>query len=591
MRDLIEIQKPVTKKFKKSYMKSFIKLTITITICSIIFSACNKSNTLGKMIPKNALVIVHINEKSMSSKVSWNDLKQTAWFQKMYSDSASKAWMKSLMDNPDSAGIDANSDLIIFLTKSGEHNQVVVEGDIKNAKMFESFNKHLDDKSTASKDGDINLITLHNKVAAGWNDKKFVYVVNAPAMNTNKYMDSTFSTTDSIAPAFRDSLNKPVTADPLQLSNTCKSLFSLGSDMSMEKNERFTALLKEDGDIHVFQNTEEMMKGSLPFGIVGMLKLDVFFKDNVSTYTVNFDNGKITFKQKVYVGKELADVLKKHNSANINTDMIKNIPSQNVAALVATHFNPETVKDIVTLAGVDGFVNLALSQQGLSFDDIIKAIKGDILIEASDVSLPADSSNVGMAPYKKPDVKFLFSTSIGDKNSFNKLLNAGKKLGQNMHTDSTMHSASNDKYYAFGSSNDYVTKYLAGGNNKFDFIDKISGYPVGGFVDIHKLLMAFSSNTGADSSRKAVMDESLKTWDNFYFMGGEFKDNAFTFNGEVNFIDKTTHSLKQLNQYTDHVSKIMIEKDKKDSEGWHTQLHSGADSSDKKSLHSTHSKK
>jgi len=32
------------------------------------------------MIPSNALMVLHINTKSLTAKLSWNDIKQTNWF-------------------------------------------------------------------------------------------------------------------------------------------------------------------------------------------------------------------------------------------------------------------------------------------------------------------------------------------------------------------------------------------------------------------------------------------------------------------------------------------------------------------------------
>src|SRR6185312_12523058 len=78
-----------------------------------------------------------------------------------------------------------------------------------------------------------------------------------------------------------------------ELAIVCARLFSLKSDSSLEKNEKFGDLLTQKGDIHFWQNTEEIMKNNPSMGMLGMAKLDAFLKDNISTYTITFDNGKI----------------------------------------------------------------------------------------------------------------------------------------------------------------------------------------------------------------------------------------------------------------------------------------------------------
>ncbi len=188
----------------------------------------------------------------------------------------------------------------------------------------------------------------------------------------------------------------PLVDNTVALSAVCKNLFSLKSDSSLEKNEKFTDLLTEKGDIHAWINTEEIMKSSGSLGMLGMLKLDVFLKDNISTYTVNFDNGKIDVKQKGYAGKEFTDFLKKYSGGNINTDMIKTIPSQNVFGVLAMNFKPEGIKELIKLTGMDGFLNMYTGQMGFNLDDFVKANKGDITLAVTDFKMNKDSLAIKM---------------------------------------------------------------------------------------------------------------------------------------------------------------------------------------------------
>ena len=188
----------------------------------------------------------------------------------------------------------------------------------------------------------------------------------------------------------------PLVDKSIALSAVCKNLFSLKSDSSLEKNEKFADLLGEKGDMHAWVNTEEIMKSSGSLGMVGMLKLDVFLKDNISTYTVNFDNGKINVKQKGYAGKEFTDFLKKYSGGNINTDMIKTIPSQNVFGVLAMNFKPEGIKELIKLTGMDGFLNMYTGQMGFNLDDFVKANKGDIMLAVTILQLKTDSMKIDM---------------------------------------------------------------------------------------------------------------------------------------------------------------------------------------------------
>ena len=552
-------------------MKRFPGLCLTIIVSAILFSSCSKSNDEGKMIPKNAMFVALLNTKSLSEKVTWDDVKQTSWYKQMYADTATKDWMKKLLDNPENSGIDSKASIIFFVKKgSGDDYDIVFEGQLKNEKDFEQFNKNLDPSSTAKKDGDINMLTMKENSVVGWNDKHFAYVTNSNSIKSKYAAD--WDTTNNQSNISRAIDNNVV------LSALCKSLFSLKSDSSLAKNDKFSKLLSEKGDIHAWVNTEEMTKNNSAMGMLGMLKLDIFFKDNISTYTVDFDNGKIKVNQRAYAGKEFTDFLKEYKGGNINTDMIGNIPSQNVIGVFAMNYKPEGLKELIKLTGIDGFINMYAGQMGFNLDDFVKATNGDLMVAFSDLKMKSDSFNykddsgrtTNANVYSRPDVNYLFSVGVADKQSFQKLIDAGKKIGNEMGGKDDLASFNlNDKTFAIGNTQPTVNQYLAGSKNKFAFTDKLSGHTIGLFVDIQKILSVLNNESLIkDADAKTIMTESMKTWNNVYFTGGEMDDDAMTGNTEINFVDQSTNSLKQLNHYFDEIAKVMLAKKEREKSKW-----------------------
>ncbi len=99
-------------------MKSFSRITLTVCVAAFLFSSCSKKNEEGKMIPKNAMFVVHLNTKSLKEKLTWDDIKQTNWYQTSYLQILQqKDWMKKLLDNPENSGIDLDGGLILFCRK------------------------------------------------------------------------------------------------------------------------------------------------------------------------------------------------------------------------------------------------------------------------------------------------------------------------------------------------------------------------------------------------------------------------------------------------------------------------------------------
>ncbi|MEO8413935.1 MAG: DUF4836 family protein [Ginsengibacter sp.] len=550
-------------------MKSFFRLTLLFVAAAFLFSSCSKKNEEGKMIPKNAMFVVHFNTKSLKEKLSWDDIKQANWYKKAYTDSETTGWIKRLLNDPENSGIDLNGGLIFFVAKNpGTNGEMVLEGTVKNAGDFGQFNKNLDSTATLKKDGNLNMLTIKNKIVVAWDDEHFTYAFDAADARSKLSSMNAMGSNGNMAPLVNQTTD---------LSAVCRNLFSLKSDSSLAGNEKFTNLLKETGDIHTWVNTEEIMNSTASLGMVGMLKLDVFLKDNISTYAVSFDNGKINISQKLYAGKEFSDFLKKYSGDNISTDMIKNIPSQNVLGVFAMNFKPEGLKELIKLTGMDGFLNMFTGQIGFNIDDFVKANKGEIMLALTDLSmkniLPGDnaiSNDSASYSFKKPDMNFLFSVEIGDKPSFQKLVEAGKKMTGEMGkvNDTSISFAQNDKVFAVSNHQHFLNDYLAGNaNNKYNFIDKLTGHPIGLFIDIHKILSEISSEKKMNPDNELIVNESLKLWNNIYATGGEFKDGGIVGNTEINFIDQSANSLKQLNHYLDTIASVeMAKKEREKSE-------------------------
>jgi hypothetical protein len=156
-----------------------------------------------------------------------------------------------------------------------------------------------------------------------------------------------------------------------------------------------------------------------------------------------------------------------------------------------------------------------------------------------------------------PSVKVLFGVSVNDKPSFDKMIGVVKAKVGDIPEGGGIPKISytlNDKWFAAGNDEAQVNQFAAGGaNNKQPFIGKLAGHGAGFYVDIQKIMKAWEPAT-TDSSAKIVLGESLKTFEDALFTSGELGGGSVTSQGELNFVDKSTNSLKQLNQYLDKVS-------------------------------------
>jgi hypothetical protein len=533
-----------------------MKFLCAASFVCLIVSSCKQGVKSGTRIPADAAVAIHINTPSLSSKLSWEEIKQTDWYKEVYAEASDSLAQKILAD-PENSGIDTKSDLFFFMKQQSNGSYVGFEGTLKDAATFEAFNKKLPGSSATTKEGDLSVIRTKEGAVVTWNKDHFIYLSATGALPS-------YTTQPSDG---QDNPSSQITADSLQ--KYAKQLYSMESDESLAANDKFSSLLKEKGDLHIWVNSENLYN-NMGAGMMSLMKVNVLFDGNRSASTINFDDGRITMKSRQYYNEQMNDFIKKYNDRNIDKEVVNRIPSKNVAAAFVMSYKPEGLKDFMKLIGVDGVVNGFLGEAGYSIDEFIKANKGDMVIAVTDfevknkvVTIPNEE---GGEPYTynstQPDVKVLFSTSINDRPAFDKMVGVLKaKMGDQ--ASASMPEVTynlNNNWFAASNSAAYVDQFLKGSSNDLGFADKISGHPFGMFVDLNTILKG-SESSATDSSARASLRESINMWQNAILTGGEFKDGAVVYEGEVNLVNKSVNSLKQLNEYANKLSRNMKQKE------------------------------
>ncbi|HSC36708.1 MAG TPA: DUF4836 family protein [Chitinophagaceae bacterium] len=523
-------------------MNRITLLAISAICTTTLFVSCKHTDKSGILVPKDATFVVHIDGASLATKLPWQEIKQSGWFKDAYAE-ADDSLAKKLLDNPENAGMNIRASFAFFMKKQGAGGYWVFEGTIKDVAAFEAFNKKIGKDAAVSKDGDISLQTLNKGVTVCWNSTNFAYLLNNPGggsfMPTGNYSESNAFPADSLRKFGKDLLN-------------------LKSDNSLGEDSRFADLLQETGDVHMWINSEQLYNG-LAAGVMSMMKLNVLFEGNISATTFNFGDGKISMKSRQYYNKEMQKLTEQYPSHPISADIINRIPSQNVDAVFTMNYPPEGLKEFMKLIGVDGVVNSGMAKINYSMDEFVKANKGDLVFALSDFKIEEKSIQIpgSTETYKSnsPDMKILFATSVNDKPAFDKLVTTLKtQVDQLGHTGMPEITYTlNNGWFAASNSAEYVNKFLAGGNNNQPFASKIGGHSMGAFIDIQKFLTAAAGTSSTTSGEaKEILDASQKMWKDVYIWG----DAKTGSEAEINLVDKSTNSLKQLNQYFDKIAAV-----------------------------------
>jgi len=526
-------------------------LLIALTATFLVTSCKKKTNTQGRYIPATAAVIVHVNASSVTEKLPWEEVKQGELFRTVYTDSAMSDFAKAALDNPENTGIDTKKDFVFFMAKDSSGSYVAFEGAIKDATKFKNYNSSVLKNGVATQKDGVEFLS-DEKTTVSWNKDRFIVVTDAPpAANTDEMKDWMKQMDQKMA----DDSMPPMPIPVLKKSTrngvtTASGLFALAEDVSMANNEKFSELVGTKGDMHFWINAELLQQETPQIPQLSMINLEKMYQGAIATGAVNFENGKIDVDMKSYASKDMLDLWKKYAGNKISDDMVKRLPAKDVALFLALNFKPEGIKEFLKLTGLDGFFNMGTAALGFNLDDFIKANKGDLVLSVSKITKDSSGKNTASV---------LFSTAIGDKASFDKLVAAGKKMGtQGMgQMASQLHFNSNEKYFSIGNNKADVDQFVAKeGNTKFDFYNKIESSPIAGYVNFQYLLNSMRSTAAKDSVASMMLDSSLKFWDNALMTGGNFKNGGIVQHFEINMVDQSTNSLKQLNRYMNMVGSL-----------------------------------
>ena len=541
-------------------MKTFFRLSVVV-ILLVFLASCHHPNTQGRYIPADAPFAMLTYGKSLSSKLSWDDIKQNPLLQQALADSTIPANIRAILNNPGNSGIDLDANMIWFFEKDSVGSYLSFEGNIKDTTLFEKFIIQVDNSGSESEKGGVTFISKYPS-CIGWDKDKFICVVDVPQFSQfNSYLQHLQNNPATNVPHNRD------------IGATCEALFNLDESVSLAKNDKFTKLVSETGDIHFWVNSQELYSGALSASpVLSMLNMDDIYKDNFYTGTVNFDNGKISFITKNYMNDKIAGLYKNYMTGKISDEMIQRIPGKVLNGVFAVNFKPEGIRDFLKLFNLDGAANGALKQFNLSIDDIVSAFKGDFVFGATDFNIKTDSAtgqNEDGTSYTYPKTKaagnFVFAASINDKDEFNKVFSAIKTAtGLGMQPDTAVSYDNNGSFFVVSNSPKTTAGYLAGASNNFDIVSKIDDQPMAMYANIQSFLKGAQTELTKDSVSQMVYDASIKMWNNFYWKGGALDDNVASGSAEINLVDSSTNSLKQLNQYIITISTIIKQQNDKE---------------------------
>lgn len=539
---------------------SSYKITIAVLLVAFTFTACNNTPKQAAYIPKDASIVIGINAKELSKKIAWNVLVGSELFDEMKKELPDTAVVSGLGD----AGVDVLSTIYAFVkTDERFSNGVKMTAIIplSDVKKWENYIHKTFPGIVIKATKNRKEAKLGDNIYAGWtNDMAIV-------MNTlSQY--PTYNMMDSIA--------TPVAKDEDVLPQEMEAAFNIDKGNTLLKDKRFAKLEEEGHDLTLWVNYDAIMSnmgssmGSLTGGIAMSGKL---WKNAAMATGIDFEKGKIAAAMNYYVAEELQQVYKEYGTPSADKEMVAMLPKHNLAFMAAMHLTPKALKATLEKMGMLGFMSLALTETGLTSDDVFEAFSGDMAIAANDFMLKKKTiAYEGMEPFTSttPSVNYLFTAMIGDKAKMLKLINFAVSkdmlipMGNNIWklsdgVEDTTYIVTNEKYLVASNKLSAANGFLTGAFKTQEMPqpvkDEVVGKPMGMFADFQALL-ANIQYTKAEEKDSLMTVEIKQLAQNFVASGGDFKDGSFKYKMDFNFVNKKENSLIILMNFAAKMQKL-----------------------------------
>nr|WP_295871713.1 DUF4836 family protein [uncultured Chitinophaga sp.] len=569
--------------------RTISKVLLTAVTAAVVLSSCStKVPEESKHIPKTAGVVIDLNAKEITQKLATNGLTMDKLFSAVQSKDTSSEAMKAWKD-AENSGVDLKGHFFVSFVFPGQaggtKSYISATASLADADKFEAFLKKSEKNFSLKSGSDFKyIVEEESKGVVAWNKGTVIFLTAIPD-GIDKYAPAG---TPGLPGADSDSeavqVDSAATATPVALVTAEEEaetkvlvaevdhLFHLKKDESAGVLEPFAKMLKENADMSIFINPEAIYNS----GMLTMIPAN-FKKLMEGTYytgTSTFEKGRIVANGNYYMGKEIASIYKKYGNKEIDLDMLKKYPSQNITGFTSYAFDFHMVGEIVKSTGMDGIVNMFLAKSGLSMDDVLNAFEGQFTYVVSDMAVQKKESKYFPGEFNDElTSKWIFNLKVGNKEAFNKVMTSPmlkemftKEGDRYVYANPGMAAMGmpavsiTEKFITVGSDSVLLQEYLAGkGSIKLPegIESKIKGSMMGGYADLEKVIGAIPEDKADSDEEKGLLVKLKGLLKDVTMVVKNTSGNVSKSEIILNFKNKDENSLVQLVNFGTEAAKVM----------------------------------
>lgn len=526
----------------------------------LMMGACHRTPDHARYIPKNALMVAEVNTKELSKKIAWSLITGSKLWDRLRGRSKEDSAKQSeFIKNMQEAGVDELNTFYAYLKNNGANDKeacFVVLIPLKDAMKWEGFLKKTFTDATVSEVKKRKEARLSDDIYAGWTNNLLILI----SLQQTQQLYS------------EEGMPSVQGEKEVLMASYLESAFNVSGDNALLTDARFAAFEKHKHDLGFWVNIDALMSsyGAKNLGMVtgGLSLSNTMWRNSAFSAATNFDKGRIVTDILMYSSDELKEINKQYSNQNVDQDLVSRIPNNGLDYVFAYHMSPEGTRKTLEKMGLLGLANGYLSQQGLSMEEILSAISGDMIFSMNNyiqkketVLFDSTDASSAFGSYTT-DMDVLFALKLNKKEAFQKLLNLAvnmemlEQVSEGVYRTKSMGNANDSSlilvkngFAVFANKPMLAGNFISGAYTKkvpLKVKEHILKHPFGMFFDYNnwaKRTAGIMANNAADS---LVYEASLKTFDNFVFNGGNLDQNAFRYQMSINFINKKESSLLQL---------------------------------------------
>lgn len=565
-------------KLKKGYWLLLITAMVLLVACS------KKGPSYSQYIPKEARYVIALDVKSMIEKLGKESLTLSNMLDVLQdsADSSKYAGAIGIWKQFKDGGIDLDHKILLVmpgLKRKQESVEIEILAGIKDESKLQALVAKLPGASEIIKEKGTSYAVVDEWVI-GWR-KEVVMILGA-------------QTTGIPGGILGDGSGVPAPAPPpgdkAAMVEKMKSYFSLKKDESMASVSALEDLVSATGDVAVYSNSGSLAGEQAGMAMAMMPRVRELLEGMYSTSIINFEDGKMVLNSNTFTGKKLAGILSKYTGPRVAMNLVDPYPGNNIGGVAAFSFNTELIPALLKETGLDAIVNPALAMQGINIADIVKAFKGDFAVIFSDFAIERTEKTImDSRKYmaRQPSAKLLVAASIGDKSSFEKVLEVGIKTGRFKKQGNRILPARDgvvdtiSRKFILGienntlvfSNDELVYKTYSSKTGKIGLSNEarntINGASIAFFMDAEKILNGIPGSVfdTTGTHEKNILAKSKTIFKSLHFRTDNFDGEKISGSGELNMMGET-NSLPQLVQFLVYVNEQMKQKHAEDQAKW-----------------------